>query len=440
MQLQQLPFGAAGDFALHSPSYRAMIFSDPSIEKRTVTLYNSHTVDLQNLPSGFSDFVDWSRTGFKQLADQLERPWLHINGDFFVHCEWRLTPEELAAMRLRGINIFFYEPLFIHNADMTWPWMPNRGPARYLDLEKIAQFFQRWGIHSITVFLCEQGMADILTEQKLFPQLVFKDWSSYFLEVVCRERALAAPALRPLKKKFMNLNFRYESVRELLAAFLVGKGYRDDSHISFYHLHDRRELLHRLPFDPLQLRQWPTLEQGLRVMQDRLPFTVEATNPLAVEPAVTAIPDFDGLHNQRSFSEIRDLYAPESFLFLYSESRPFSPCSDVSEKTLIPIFMGKPILPFAAPHFLKSLRKLGFMTFGAHWDESFDDIEDPLRRFQAYLETVQSLGELPMREILALQEKIRPLLDHNRDWAQNHVATQEQRRLISFVQDSPTSR
>ena len=65
---------------------------------------------------------------------------------------------------------------------------------------------------------------------------------------------------------------------------------------------------------------------------------------------------------------------------------------------------------FGAAHWLKKLRSFGFQTFDSVLDESYDSIEDDVKRWQAAFEQVKWLSKQNHTELL---QKIKPMLDHN---------------------------
>jgi len=65
---------------------------------------------------------------------------------------------------------------------------------------------------------------------------------------------------------------------------------------------------------------------------------------------------------------------------------------------------------FGTAHWLEKLRSFGFQTFGSVLDESYDSIEDDIKRWQAAFEQVKWLSKQNHTELL---QKVKPILDHN---------------------------
>lgn len=88
----------------------------------------------------------------------------------------------------------------------------------------------------------------------------------------------------------------------------------------------------------------------------------------------------------------------------------------LSEKTTKPLLGRRLFVMFGAVGFLKNLRKLGFKTFNQVIDESYDNIENHILRFDAAFQQVQWLSEQDPEEIYS---QIHDVLDHNCNLIQN---------------------
>jgi hypothetical protein len=65
---------------------------------------------------------------------------------------------------------------------------------------------------------------------------------------------------------------------------------------------------------------------------------------------------------------------------------------------------------FGTAHWLEKLRSFGFQTFASVLDETYDSIEDDVKRWQAAFEQVKWLSK---QDPVALLQKVKPILDHN---------------------------
>jgi len=70
-------------------------------------------------------------------------------------------------------------------------------------------------------------------------------------------------------------------------------------------------------------------------------------------------------------------------------------------------------------HTAKMLQHLGFKTFNTLWDESYDEIRNPLDRLNAVTSLVNKLCKKTDEEWLEIQEKAIPILKHNQKIMKN---------------------
>lgn len=93
-----------------------------------------------------------------------------------------------------------------------------------------------------------------------------------------------------------------------------------------------------------------------------------------------------------------------------------------TEKIAKALVAGRLFVLFGAQHDLKRLRTLGFHTFGHVIDESFDDIADPQKRYQAAWQQVEWLCEQDPHHIQAatrFQREMNSRVFLTRDWYAN---------------------
>ena len=85
-------------------------------------------------------------------------------------------------------------------------------------------------------------------------------------------------------------------------------------------------------------------------------------------------------------------------------------CFLMAEKIGKCLYARRLFVHFGTAHWLKKLRSFGFQTFDSVLDESYDDIEDDVKRWQAAFEQVKWLSNQNHTELL---QKVKPILDHN---------------------------
>jgi hypothetical protein len=75
-------------------------------------------------------------------------------------------------------------------------------------------------------------------------------------------------------------------------------------------------------------------------------------------------------------------------------------------------FLGQRIfVSFCCKHFLKNLKKLGFKTFNSIIDESYDEVEDTVKRFDMAWQQVRMLAQSDPKNVY---DKVQDILQHNR--------------------------
>lgn len=122
-------------------------------------------------------------------------------------------------------------------------------------------------------------------------------------------------------------------------------------------------------------------------------------------------------HQRMCFSVVRayrkDLYL-NSYIYIVTETK-FDTFVYPSEKICNPIIVLQPFIVFAAPHFLKYIRSLGFKTFSPFIDESYDDEIDNEKRFILLCNLIKNLSKLSKQEIHDWYMSIKDILIHNRN-------------------------
>jgi hypothetical protein len=96
----------------------------------------------------------------------------------------------------------------------------------------------------------------------------------------------------------------------------------------------------------------------------------------------------------------------------------------ITEKIFRPILMTTPFVVFGPAGTLQYLKSYGFESFGDIWDESYDSIVDPQKRFLACAAVVKELSSWSLDQFNAMLEKIHSRLIQNRLTLVNNIDTQ----------------
>jgi len=94
-----------------------------------------------------------------------------------------------------------------------------------------------------------------------------------------------------------------------------------------------------------------------------------------------------------------------------------------TEKTYRAIFGMQPFIVVTNPGFLKFLKSIGFETFPEFFDESYDEIENPIERMNTIVNEIKKICSLSLEELHDRYYNIFDKLEHNRN------------RLIEIVDD-----
>ena len=89
---------------------------------------------------------------------------------------------------------------------------------------------------------------------------------------------------------------------------------------------------------------------------------------------------------------------------------------------LKPLLNFHPLLTFGNPGALRMMRELGFATFDAVFDESYDDEPDPRRRFDMVYGEFRRLLALDDDAWGRLKRKVADVMTHNARWGLTEVA------------------
>jgi hypothetical protein len=85
----------------------------------------------------------------------------------------------------------------------------------------------------------------------------------------------------------------------------------------------------------------------------------------------------------------------------------------ISEKTLRPIANKRMFIVVGPKNVLQLLKSKGFETFPDYIDESYDDIDDPIERFNNIIESIDIFISQPMDDIKNYYRKNQDRFDHN---------------------------
>lgn len=127
------------------------------------------------------------------------------------------------------------------------------------------------------------------------------------------------------------------------------------------------------------------------------------------------IVDFDDISGVWGFGfEKKENYL-NSYFSVITETIFYESGHYISEKTFKGIQHLHPFVIVGKNGILKYLKSKGFKTFSEFWDESYDEIEDDSDRMEALFKLIESLLNKSTEEWDSLNEKLLPILIHNRE-------------------------
>jgi hypothetical protein len=103
----------------------------------------------------------------------------------------------------------------------------------------------------------------------------------------------------------------------------------------------------------------------------------------------------------------------ESFLHVVTETCFWDNRTHLTEKIFKPIVAQQPFVLLGCKDNLKYLRSYGFKTFDAWWDESYDQLEDPIKRIQAVVNIIKDVCNTPNNELEGMLRGMNHVLEYN---------------------------
>jgi hypothetical protein len=103
----------------------------------------------------------------------------------------------------------------------------------------------------------------------------------------------------------------------------------------------------------------------------------------------------------------------ESFLHVVTETCYWENKTHLTEKIFKPIVARQPFVLLGCVDNLRYLRSYGFKTFDAWWDESYDSIQDPVKRLQAVIKIIDDICAMSDSDLDHMLRGMSYVLEHN---------------------------
>lgn len=210
--------------------------------------------------------------------------------------------------------------------------------------------------------------------------------------------------------RFVSLNWTPRPAKAFFLLGLMRDGLWDEGWISFggFALLLREKNRNLLQFAKAMRRQ-PGFEDLAAELAPNLP-ALDGLGQLSLGPPETGQDD-PNLTGDAALPAYDDAWFS---VVTESEMRPRP--SRVTEKPFKPLVNFHPAIVLGNPGALAYLRRLGFETFGALFDEAYDDELDPRRRFEMVYAQVRRLCAAPETELQAAEARLAETLEHNARW------------------------
>ena len=238
---------------------------------------------------------------------------------------------------------------------------------------------------------------------------------------------------------FICTSWRYTPARNIIAAALS----RKNSNISWFYQVDNKVL------DNIQ---WLTLSEekedatlykqlvfGLDRLNQRSPWCLDKYTETTVwieEPyghfypkSIKGFEDYANPVSVNPYVLPLESYYRKSFVDVVCESRFAQPTANLSEKVFQAIQFKTPFILVAPPHSLRYLKEMGYKTFDAWWDESYDAEENHCKRMKMIINLINEYAELPTETKVQQLEEMWDVFRHNFDL---HVKNTPIKRLREY--------
>lgn len=263
--------------------------------------------------------------------------------------------------------------------------------------------------HTVILLNTEQESQD---KNQFLRRYKFKDCYSFFHVFAAADWyrgyrydvSITDPLDRTIKKKYITFNRLTggaRSYRSMLVAELANAGLLPHGHISYsdqcpIYGDYRKNLLDavsRYNIDPAYAVQCAD-------QLDKVSF------PLRIDSDSGPIPN-----GSMILGAIRENM--ESFLHIVTETCFWEHKTHLTEKIFKPIIARQPFVLVGPANNLRYLKSYGFRTFDRWWDESYDQLPNPIHRIQAVTQIVKDICSRSDQELTDLLHEMRETLEHN---------------------------
>lgn len=220
------------------------------------------------------------------------------------------------------------------------------------------------------------------------------------------------------KKTFLCFNRRYNDHRLMLYLKMFKEGLVDRSYYSM----DKTQ--------PEASRSF--VENCKHLLSRFADMGLDSADVLAADkllPLVLDTPNFSRYPMEHGVDPVKHLY-DNSLVNIVTETYFFNNIIHITEKTYKPIAFMQPFILVGAPGSLKHVQDMGFKTFGAFWDESYDLELDHALRFEKIMAVIKFVASWTETQRIEFTHNIKDLLEYN----VNHLDTIQNTEIDNLVE------
>jgi hypothetical protein len=217
--------------------------------------------------------------------------------------------------------------------------------------------------------------------------------------------SITPPQKRTIRKKYITFNRLTGGARmyrSMLIAELADAGILDQGHVSYSEVcpingHYRNSLSQASSLYNVDSNY---ARQCIEVLDHiKYPLRIDTTNEIIPNGSMTI-----GAIEQNM----------ETFLHVVTETCYWEKKLHLTEKVFKPIIAQQPFVLLAPRGCLAYLRRYGFQTFNRWWDESYDEIDNPIHRLQAVVSIIKKISSMSNDDLKNLLVEMNDVLEHNR--------------------------
>ena len=213
------------------------------------------------------------------------------------------------------------------------------------------------------------------------------------------------PARRKISKKYISFNRitgNSRAYRGIFVANLIKKQLLELGHVSFSHVCPEHGEYSKSALDLITKHN---------VDQEIVYDAIETLNSIKYNLRIDQI-DQPFIHNtSQTITCIPQLM--ESFLYVVTETCFWEEKKHLTEKIFKPIVTKHPFVLVGCRGNLQYLKSYGFKTFDRWWDESYDNIQDPIERLNAVTHIVEKICSYDNIKLESMLVEMQDVLDYN---------------------------